>query len=84
MRVRCWLASVGKRLWRKMSPDAAYKRSGIRNQCLISSEFGYFGNVNSVFIRNLNGSVAFVETQQRFKVGEVVQLNFPLHYLAPQ
>jgi Tfp pilus assembly protein PilZ len=61
----------------------AYDRSDIRNQCLIASEFGYFGNVDSALIKNLNGSGAFVETRKRFSVGEVVRLKFPLHYLDP-
>lgn len=75
------MMNVGKHLWRRLNPKAAHDRSGNRNQCLISSEFGYFGNVNSVIIRNLISSGAFVETQQRLTVGEVVQLKFPLHYL---
>ncbi len=72
------------RLW-GLTPDSAmlYDRSDIRNQCLIASEFGYFGNVDSALIRNLNGSGAFVETRKRFSVGEVVRLKFPLHYLDP-
>ncbi len=72
------------RLW-GLTPDSAmlYDRSDIRNQCLIASEFGYFGNVDSALIRNLNGSGAFVETRKRFSIGEVVRLKFPLHYLDP-
>ena len=65
------------------NPETLNDRSGVRNQCLIASEFGYVGRVNSAMIRNLNAWGAFIETRQRFNVGEVVQLKFPLHYLDP-
>ena len=83
MGIEQWLVNVG-RLFR-WEPDSARPndRSNRRNQCLIASEFGYFGNVDSALIRNLNGFGAFVETRQRFSVGEVVRLKFPLHYLDP-
>ncbi len=68
-----------------MKPDSAMgnDRSDTRNPCLITSEFAYFGNVYSALIRNLNCSGAFIETQQRLNVGEMVRLKFPLHYLDP-
>ena len=83
MSITRWLMNVGKRLGLASQPEKPYRRSHIRNQCLIASEFGYYGNVDSALIRNLNGSGAFIETRQRFRVGEVVQLKFPLHYLDP-
>lgn len=83
MGIRRWLINVGKHLGIQPNPETINDRSGIRNQCLIASEFGYFGNVDSALIRNLTGSGAFIETRQRFNVGEVVQLKFPLHYLDP-
>jgi len=83
MSITRWLMDAGKRLGFASQPERVYRRSHIRNQCLITSEFGYFGNVDSALIRNLNGSGAFIETRQRFRVGEVVQLKFPLHYLDP-
>ena len=58
-------------------------RSDARNLCLIASEFGYFGNVHSALIRNLNRSGAFVETKKAFRVGQAIWLKFPLHYLDP-
>ena len=78
-----WLLNLGRRLGLKADPGMRHDRSDIRNQCLIASEFGYFGNVESAFIKNLNGSGAFVETSKRFSVGETVRLKFPLHYLDP-
>jgi len=83
MGIERWLVNLGRLLG--MKPDSAMfnDRSNTHNQCLIASEFAYFGNVHSALIRNLNGSGAFVETQQRFSVGEVVRLKFPLHYLNP-
>ena len=83
MSITRWLMNAGKRLGLASEPESSHRRSHIRNQCLIASEFGYFGNVDSALIRNLNGSGAFIETRQRFRVGEVVQLKFPLHYLDP-
>ena len=78
-----WLMNLGRLFGLKSDPELRYDRSDIRNQCLIASEFGYFGNVDSALIKNLNGSGAFVETGKRFSVGEVVRLKFPLHYLDP-
>ena len=83
MDVKRWLSHAGKCLGLKNKPARTHRRSHIRNQCLIASEFGYCGNADSALIKNLNGSGAFIETQQRFQVGEVVQLKFPLHYLDP-
>ena len=83
MGIARWLVDAGKRLGLKSEADMPYRRSQFRNQCLITSEFGYIGNVDSALIKNLNGSGAFIETRQRFRVGEVVQLKFPLHYLDP-
>ena len=83
MGITRWLMNVSKHLGFASQPEDAYRRSHIRNQCLIASEFGYYGNVDAALIRNLNGSGAFIETRQRFRVGEVVQLKFPLHYLDP-
>ena len=83
MGIERWLANVG-RLFGLINESAmAYGRSDPRNQCLIVTEFGYFGQVDSVFIRNLNRSGAFVETQHPFSIGEAVRLKFPLHYLDP-
>jgi Tfp pilus assembly protein PilZ len=48
---------------------------------MIASEFGHFGNAGSAMIKNLSASGAFIQTREHFKVGEVVQLKFPLHYL---
>lgn len=75
--------NLGRLFGLKSDPALLYDRSDIRNQCLIASEFGYFGNVDSALIKNLNSSGAFVETGKRFSVGEVVRLKFPLHYLDP-
>jgi Tfp pilus assembly protein PilZ len=83
MAIRRWLRMVARRLGVRRNPESLNDRSGVRNQCLIASEFGYFGNVNAAMIRNLNAGGAFIETRQRFNVGEVVQLKFPLHYLDP-
>ncbi len=83
MDVKRWLTNAGKCLGLRTGSQATHRRSHIRNQCLIASEFSHSGNVDSVLIKNLNGSGAFVETSQRFQVGEVVQLKFPLHYLDP-
>jgi Tfp pilus assembly protein PilZ len=74
---------VAKCLGVVCDPKTPNERSGIRNQCLIASEFGHVGRVNSAMIRNLNAGGAFIETRHRFNVGEVVQLTFPLHYLDP-
>jgi Tfp pilus assembly protein PilZ len=63
--------------------EAINDRSDIRNPCLIASEFGYCGNVDSAMIRNLNGDGAFIQIRHPFSVGEKVQLTFPLHYLDP-
>ncbi|BBO67137.1 hypothetical protein DSCA_10670 [Desulfosarcina alkanivorans] len=83
MGIERWLVTVGR--WLGLTSDAvmAHDRSETRNQCLIASEFSYFGNVDSALIRNLNRSGAFVETQKKFSVGESVRLKFPLHYLDP-
>ena len=78
-----WLVSLRRLIGLKGNSTLLYDRSDTRNQCLIASEFGYFGNVDSALIKNLNGSGAFVETRKRFSVGEEVRLKFPLHYLDP-
>ncbi len=83
MKIERWLVNLGRHLGLRSDSATSYDRSDIRNQCLIASEFGYFGNVDSALIKNLNSSGAFVETRQRFRVGEVVRLKFPLHYLDP-
>ena len=83
MGIEEWLAKLSGRLGLKTNSAMLNDRSDTRNQCLIASEFGYFGNVDSAMIRNLNGSGAFIETRKRFSVGEVVRLKFPLHYLDP-
>ena len=83
MAIRRWLAMVARRLGLTSNPETLNGRSGIRNQCWIASEFGQVGRVNSAIIRNLNAGGAFIETRQRFTVGEVVELKFPLHYLDP-
>ena len=83
MGIEQWLMNLCRLLGLKQASAMPHERSGIRNQCLIASEFTYFGNVDSALIRNLNGSGAFVETRKRFSVGEVVRLKFPLHYLDP-
>jgi len=83
MGIEGWLVNLGRRLGLNADPALLHDRSDIRNQCLIASEFGYFGNVDSALIKNLNGTGAFVETGKRFSVGEVVRLKFPLHYLDP-
>jgi len=83
MGIEGWLVNLGRRLGLNADPELLHDRSDIRNQCLIASEFGYFGNVDSALIKNLNGTGAFVETGKRFSVGEVVRLKFPLHYLDP-
>ena len=66
-----------------ISRSSPNDRSYIRNPCLIASEFGTIGKADSALIRNLNGSGAFIETRKPFRVGEEVQLKFPLHYLDP-
>ena len=83
MGIEQWLVNLCRVLG--LIPDSAtlHDRSDIRNQCLIASAFGYFGNVDSALIKNLNGSGVFIETRKRFSVGEVVRLKFPLHYLDP-
>ena len=78
-----WLKNAGKTLKGRSNAQKVHQRSHIRNQCLIASEFGSSGNRDSALIRNLNGSGAYIETRRRFRVGEVVQLKFPLHYLDP-
>ena len=83
MAIRRWLTRLERRLGLTSKHEPMNDRSGIRNPCLIASEFGTFGTIDSVMIRNLNGSGAFIETKRRFRVGEVVQLKFPLHYLDP-
>jgi Tfp pilus assembly protein PilZ len=83
MGIEQWLMNFGRLFGLQPDSTMHHDRSDIRNQCLIASEFGYFGNVDSALIRNLNGSGAFVETGKRFSVGEVVRLKFPLHYLDP-
>lgn len=83
MGIEQWLVNLCSVLGLIPDSETLHDRSDIRNQCLIASEFGYFGNVDSALIRNLNGSGAFIETRKRFSVGEVVRLKFPLHYLDP-
>jgi Tfp pilus assembly protein PilZ len=83
MGIEEWLVKLCGLLGLKTNSAMPNDRSDTRNQCLIASEFGYFGNVDSAMIRNLNGSGAFIETRKRFSVGEVVRLKFPLHYLDP-
>jgi len=83
MGIEQWLVNLCSVLGLIPDSETLHDRSDIRNQCLIASEFGYFGNVDSALIKNLNGSGAFVETGKRFSVGEVVRLKFPLHYLDP-
>jgi Tfp pilus assembly protein PilZ len=83
MEIEGWLMNLCRLLGLKTQPAMLSVRSSTRNQCLIASEFGYFGNVDSALIKNLDGSGAFVETRKRFSVGEVVKLKFPLHYLDP-
>ncbi|MBC2712775.1 MAG: PilZ domain-containing protein [Desulfosarcina sp.] len=83
MGIERWWVNLGRLFGLKPDSEMVYDRSDKRNQCLITSEFGYFGYVDSALIRNLNRSGAFVETRQRFHVGEVVRLKFPLHYLDP-
>jgi Tfp pilus assembly protein PilZ len=83
MGIEQWLVNFGRLLGRNTQSGMDNDRSAPRNQCLIASEFSYFGNVDSALIRNLNRSGAFVETQKRFCIGEVVRLKFPLHYLDP-
>jgi len=83
MEIRRWLTRIGRRLGLTSNHGTINDRSGIRNPCLIASEFGTFGTIDSALIKNLNGSGAFIETKRRFRVGEVVQLKFPLHYLDP-
>jgi Tfp pilus assembly protein PilZ len=78
-----WLNNAGKHIKGLSTSQRIYQRSHIRNQCLIASEFGSSGNRDSALIKNLNGSGAYIETRRRFRVGEVVQLKFPLHYLDP-
>jgi Tfp pilus assembly protein PilZ len=78
-----WLKNAGRHFKGPFESERAYHRSHIRNQCMIASEFGYSGNRESAMIKNLNGSGAYIETHRRFRVGEVVQLKFPLHYLDP-
>ena len=58
-------------------------RVNLRNQCLITSEFSYFGNVDAAMIRNLDQAGAYLETTKRIPVGETIRLRFPLHYLDP-
>jgi Tfp pilus assembly protein PilZ len=83
MGIERWLLHVGRWLGIKSGASTVSDRSDTRNQCLIASEFSYFGNVDSAFIKNLNRSGAFVETRHKFSVGESVRLKFPLHYLDP-
>ena len=83
MGIKRWLVNVGRFCGMKKESTGGNDRSVARNQCLIASEFSYFGNVDSALIKNLNRSGAFVETQVRFCIGEVVRLKFPLHYLDP-
>ncbi|WP_319525556.1 PilZ domain-containing protein [uncultured Desulfosarcina sp.] len=78
-----WLKNAGKHLNILSRSERVYQRSHIRNQCLIASELGSFGDRDSALIKNLNGSGAYVETHRQFRVGEVVHLKFPLHYLDP-
>ena len=83
MGFRCLVNKLGRRLGIKVTSDAINNRLDSRSPCLIASEFGYCGNVDSAMIRNLNGAGAFIETHHPFNVGERVQLTFPLHYLDP-
>lgn len=83
MEVRHWLSCALKFLGFAVNPNAANDRSFVRNPCLIASEFGTIGKADSALIRNLNASGAFIETRKPFRVGEEVQLKFPLHYLDP-
>lgn len=83
MGIETWLVKLGRLMGMEPASAWAGGRMDKRNQCLITSEFGYFGNVGSALIKNLDHSGAFVETQLKFHVGEVVQLKFPLHYLDP-
>ena len=83
MGVRRWLSCALNCLGLAVNPTAANDRSFVRNPCLIASEFGTIGKADSALIRNLNGSGAFIETRKPFRVGEEVQLKFPLHYLDP-
>jgi Tfp pilus assembly protein PilZ len=83
MGIERWLMNLGKLLGMESDWATRHDRSKIRNPCLIFSEFGNCGNLDSAVIKNLNGSGAFVETRQNFSVGEVVRLEFPLHYLDP-
>jgi len=78
-----WFMNLGSRFGRKLDSTKINGRSDMRNQCLIASEFGYFGNVHSALIKNLNRYGAFVETKMTFNVGEAIRLKFPLHYLDP-
>ncbi len=78
-----WLRLVATHLGLARNPESPNGRADFRNQCLIASEFGTIGRGNSAMIRNLNAGGAFIETRQRFNVGDVVQLKFPLHYLDP-
>lgn len=77
------LVNMGRRIGVKSDPGMIKDRSDSRNLCLIASEFGYFGNVHSALIRNLNRSGAFIETKKNFRVGQAIWLKFPLHYLDP-
>lgn len=83
MGIEQWLMTLNRWVGVKLGATTVHDRSDRRNQCLITSEFSYFGNVDSALIRNLNRSGAFVETHKQFSVGEAVQLKFPLHYLDP-
>lgn len=58
-------------------------RSRTRNPCLIASQCSCTGGVQAVVIRNINRLGAFIETRNPFRVGDVVHLTFPLHYLDP-
>lgn len=78
-----WLKTAGRHLKGRSKSQRIHQRSHIRNPCLITSEFGFSGSRDSALIKNLNGSGAYIETRQRFRVGDVVQLKFPLHYLDP-
>jgi Tfp pilus assembly protein PilZ len=77
------LVKVGRWLGVTSATTIGNDRADTRNQCLIASEFSYFGTVDSALIKNLNRSGAFVETRKKFNVGEAVRLKFPLHYLDP-
>ena len=83
MGLKHWLKNAGRNLKGRSKSKRIHQRSHIRNQCLIASEFGSCGHRDSALIKNINGSGAYIETRQRFRVGDVVQLKFPLHYLDP-